>query len=214
MSADVTAQGPVARWTGWDIRGGASADPRAAVTFAQSATHSPSEERYELMAVAARGFRPPRFLSTIPHSEGSGGADGGAEPEHPGLRQTWSVEYRCIHETGPAAVTPYAIYLLAVNPPPGGTPEELDRFNDFYTGVHLPEVAERRHALRAVRFELVREQRPPYKGAPQFLAVYELHEEASSVRRHVGPPYSKGPEVWQRHTTPWRLWYHRLAAAG
>ena len=29
-------------------------------------------------------------------------------------------------------------------------------------------------------------------------------------RRHVGPPYAPGPDVWQRHSTPWRLWYRRL----
>jgi hypothetical protein len=113
-------------------------------------------------------------------------------------------------ETGPASVAPYAIYLLGVNPPEGSTDEELDVFNEFYTNVHLPEVAERRHALRAVRYELLRELRPPYQGAPRFLAAYEVDEGASSVRRHVGPPYAKGPDVWQRHTTPWRLWYRRL----
>jgi hypothetical protein len=117
-----------------------------------------------------------------------------------------------VAEIGPAVVAPYAIYLLGVNPPAGATDQDLDVFNDFYTNVHLPEVAERRHALRAVRYELLREVRPPYQGAPRFLAVYEVDEEAASNRRHVGPPYSAGPEVWQGHTTPWRLWYRRLAA--
>jgi len=83
-------------------------------------------------------------------------------------------------------------------------------FNDFYTNVHLVEVAERRHALRAVRFELVDEIKAPYLGAPKFLATYEVDETSASQRRHVGPPYSTGPVAWQRHTTPWRLWYRRL----
>ena len=94
------------------------------------------------------------------------------------------------------------------------TDDELAVFNDFYTNVHLPEVAERRHALRAERYELVREVRAPYQGAPRFLAVYEVDEESASHRRHTGPPYEKGPEVWQRHKTPWRLWFHRLAGGG
>jgi hypothetical protein len=110
-------------------------------------------------------------------------------------------------------VAPHAIYLLGVNPPEDATDEELEVFNDFYTNVHLPEVAERRHALRAVRYELVRAVKPPYQGAPRFLAVYEVDEAGASNRRHVGPPYSTGPDVWQRHKTPWRLWYRRLATA-
>ena len=105
---------------------------------------------------------------------------------------------------------PYAIYLLGVNPPAGATDDDLDTFNEFYTNVHLPEVAERRHTLRAVRYELVREVKAPYQGAPQFLAAYEVDEQGASNRRHTGPPYAKGPDVWQRHKTPWRLWYRRL----
>ena len=173
---------------------------------------SGADARYELIAVAARGFRPPRFVRTVDLEDGQTGTQDETESSFEGLRQTWSLLYRRVAETGPEAGTPYAMYLLGVNPPPDTTDEELDVFNDFYTNVHLPEVAERRHALRAVRYELLQEVRPPYKGAPQFLAVYEVDEEAASVRRHVGPPYATGPEVWQRHTTPWRLWYRRLVA--
>jgi hypothetical protein len=150
-------------------------------------------------------------MSTVHVSEeGSTAPPLEADVGYQGLRPTWSLLYRHLAETSPAVVTPYAIYLLGVNPPADATDEELEVFNDFYTNVHLPEVAERRHALRAVRYELVQEVRPPYKGAPQFLAVYEVDEEAAAVRRHVGPPYATGPAVWQRHSTPWRLWYHRL----
>ena len=42
-------------------------------------------------------------------------------------------------------------------PPPDATDEDLDVFNDFYMDVDLPEVAERRHALRAVRYKPVGE---------------------------------------------------------
>jgi hypothetical protein len=127
---------------------------------------------------------------------------------------SWSLQYRRVTVTGPPATRPYAIYLLGVNPPVEATESDLDVFNDFYTNVHLPEVAERRHALRATRFELVEEIRPPYKGAPRFLAAYEVDEEGAANRRHVGPPYAVGPEIWQRHTTPWRLWYRLLGGEG
>jgi hypothetical protein len=151
-------------------------------------------------------------VRTVDLEDGQTGSQAATESSFEGFRQTWSLLYQRVVETGPAAGAPYAMYLLGVNPPPDTTDEELDVFNDFYTNVHLPEVAERRHALRAVRYELLQEVRPPYQGAPQFLAVYEVDEDSASVRRHVGPPYATGPEVWQRHTTPWRLWYRRLVA--
>lgn len=212
-------------WTGWDPRSGAAADPSAPELFAESAPANPAAgAHYELLAVAARGFRPPRFVETTPLSPASGArlaADGvdleqelttmtEATTEHRGLRRVWSLVYRQIAETGPQVTVPFGIYLLGVDPPLDTTPDELQAFNDFYTNIHLPEVLERRNGLRATRYELVRQLRAPYKGAPQFLAVYEVDEESASHRRHTGPPYSAGPPVWQRHTTPWRLWYRQL----
>ena len=222
----MAAPGPLTTWHGWDIHGGTSAEPTAADPFTHLAPDTPGRgAHYQLIAVAARGFRPPRFLSTAPvagdgtNDGADGGGDGGGdspaddEPGTGGLRQTWSLVYRQVAETAPDAGAPYGIYLLGVNPPADATDEDLDVFNDFYTNVHLPEVAERRHAIRAVRYELVREVKPPYQGAPRFLAVYEVDELAASNRRHTGPPYAKGPEVWQRHKTPWRLWYRQLSPA-
>jgi hypothetical protein len=199
------------RWTGWDLRKGVNADPSAAVEFARSAPADPAAGgRYELLAVAARGFRPPNLLDVTRTSTEGGSAKDSGEPEHSGLRQTWSLLYRMVVETAPAKVAPFAIYLLGVDPPADATADELAVFNAFYTDVHLPEVAERRNALRAVRYELVEVVRPPYPAAPRFLAIYEVDEKSAANRRHSGPPYSKGPAVWQRHTTPWRLWYRRL----
>jgi hypothetical protein len=208
----VTSLDPVTAWTGWDVRGGTKAPPQIADAFARTPLQDVGEEaHYELIAVTGRGFRPPRFLTAVEGDVGRGEmASWDARSGYEGLRQAWSLLYRRVAETTPAAVVPYAIYLLGVNAPTGATSDELEVFNDFYTNVHLPEVAERRHALRAVRYELLAEVRPPYQGAPRFLAVYEVDEQAAAVRRHVGPPYSSGPEVWQRHTTPWRLWYRRL----
>lgn len=212
MTSGQDPPGSLTWWSGWDVRGGASAGPGAAEAFARSAPGDPGgDAHYELIAVATRGFRPPRFLSThrLVRTDGDDPAADSAGAD-PGLRPTWSLVYRQVAETGAARVRPYAIYLLGVDPPVGATDDELAAFNAFYTDVHLPEVAERRRALRAVRYELVREVRPPYRGAPRFLAVYEVDEDAAASRRHSGPPYAKGPEVWQRHTTPWRLWFRRL----
>jgi|SRR6185437_797708 len=193
-------------WTGWDPRGGASARPDAAEVFTHASPGGPeAEDRYELIAVAAREFRPPRFLSVVL---------GEAERTFEEFSRTWSLQYEQVAETGPRAARPFAIYLLGVNPPVQATQEDLVTFNDFYTNVHLPEVAERRRAIRATRHELRREIRPPYNGAPRFLAVYEVDEASASNRRHKGPPYTTGPEVWQGHATPWRLWYRLLAPAG
>ncbi len=208
---EVTPAGPVTTWSGWDVRGKAAADAAEAFAPASRGASVP-EEAYELLAVAGRGFRPPRFLRTADQSE-LGADDQGEEPRE-GLKMTWSLLYRRVAETGPASVAPYAIYLLGVDPPPDATDADLAVFNDFYTKVHMPEVAERRRALRAVRYELLREIRPPYQGSPRFLAVYEVDEAGASNRRHIGPPYTSGPEVWQRHKTPWRLWYRRLTTEG
>ena len=215
-------------FTGWEVRGGASAGPGAGDTRALSeAVPGRTVECYELLAVTGRGFGPPRFLTIAEESEESEesegsegaqrdpvgdrrGAGSDALPDLSGFRRLWSLLYRRIVETGPQEVAPFAIYLLGVNPPAGAGDDDLEEFDDFYTNVHLPEVAERRQALRAVRYELEREVKPPYRGAPRFLAIYEIDEAGASRRSHTGPPYSKGPEVWQGHKTPWRLWYRLL----
>lgn len=191
------------------MRGGASSDSSAIEQFTRSAPGDPGDgAHFELLAVAGRGFRPPKLLSEVP-GRGTTGPETG-EAEQPGLRLTWSLRCRRVAETAPAGVAPFAIYLLGVDPPPDATDDDLVVFNDFYTNVHLPEVAERRRALRAVRYEVVDASPPPYQGAPRYLAVYEVDEASAADRRHSGPKYASGPDVWQRHTTPWRLWYRRL----
>lgn len=186
-------------WQGWE--------PRRAVDLEQAIAllTAPGRrgELFVLDGVAARGFRPPRLLTVTPVVDATA-----LEQEAPAeLRQVWAVTYRQIAETAARQSAPYAVYLLGVNPPDGISPEALAEFNDFYTDVHLREVAERRRALRAVRYERVDEIKPPYPSAPSYLAAYELDEASAAVRRHTGPAYSPGPAVWRQHTTPWRLWY-------
>jgi hypothetical protein len=200
----------IVSWNGWELRTGARAVPDATEAFGRSAPAFPStESRYDLLAVAARGFHPPQVLGAKAETKSD---RQGPDVDFPGLRLAWSVLYREIAATAPATKRPYAIYLLGVNPPDDASDANLATFNDFYTNVHLVEVAERRHALRAVRYELIEEVKAPYLGAPRYLAVYEVDESSASNRRHVGAPYSAGPEVWQRHRTPWRLWYRRLGS--
>jgi hypothetical protein len=198
----VTTEPESTVWTGWDLRGGASADTAGGPPFASTE----ELDAYELLAVAGRGFRPPRYL-TVGEPTGQPGEDAVV-----GIREVWALRYRKLVETAPRTVTPHAIYLLGVNPPSDLDDDELATFNDFYSTVHLPEVATRRHALRAVRYELTEVHKAPYSGAPRFLASYEVDEAGAANRRHTGPPYSSGPDVWQRHTTPWRLWYRHLDA--
>ena len=193
-------------WQGWEPRRGT--DLELAISLL-TGSRNPGE-LFVLDGVAARGFRPPRLLTVAPAVNATA-----LEDETPAeLRRVWAVTYRQIAETAPRQSVPHAIYLLGVNPPDGLSPDELAEFNRFYTDVHLREVAERRHALRAVRYELVDEFKPPYPSAPSYLAAYELDADSAAVRRHTGPAYSPGPTVWQKHTTPWRLWYLLRSSAG
>jgi hypothetical protein len=200
-------------FAGWDVRGRRAGERGAAEVLAlPKSREMGAVEVYELLAVAARGFRPPEILTIVQSAGEDQPPNHKTEhesrwPDGADLRQAWSLLYHPIAESNPRKITPYAIYLLGVNPPADTTDEDLETFNDFYTNVHLREVAERRHALRAVRYELVRNVKDPVKGAPRFLALYEVDQESASQRRHVGPPYSPGPPVWQGHRTPWRLWF-------
>jgi len=127
-----------------------------------------------------------------------------------GTSTSWSLLYRYLAETGSATAPPHAIYLVGVNPPSGMSNEDRTAFIEFYTSVHVPEVAKRRHCTRATVFELDRELLHPSEGAPQFLGAYEVADAAAVVTRHVGFGYSRGPAVWEKHKTPWRLWYRSV----
>jgi hypothetical protein len=177
-------------------------------------------QRHELLASATRGSPAARFLTTFEVSDEPAAnrlehrdllTVTSAPPEwNDHVEMNWLLFYRQVAETGPSVAVPYAIYLVGVNPPPGLNDSELEEFNDFYTNVHMPEVAQRRRCLRAIRYEIEDESAPPGRRNPRFLAVYEVDERSAASRRHIGGPYATGPDVWRRHTTPWRLWYRRL----
>jgi hypothetical protein len=122
----------------------------------------------------------------------------------------WVLAYRFLNETDPPTVRPYGIYMVGVDPPADIDEAGLLEFNAFYTDVHVPEVARRRHCLRAARYELAQDELIPPEGRPRFVAVYEVDEKGAARAGHVGFGYTKGPRVWERHKTPWRLWYRLL----
>ena len=96
----MTSADPLTLWTGWDLGGGASAPTDGATLFGNS-PETAGEVRYELLAVAARGFRPPQFLTVLDlavHVEGDA-HEAEAAASVGDLRQVWSLVYRQVAET-------------------------------------------------------------------------------------------------------------------
>ena len=103
MSSEIDSTG-LTSWTGWDVRGGVDVDSVAAAFARTAPSDADGEERYELLAVAGRGFRPPRFLTVAdrpgsPDDEQDRG-ERGDRADYQGLRQTWSLWYRRVASTG------------------------------------------------------------------------------------------------------------------
>jgi hypothetical protein len=178
-------------------------------------------QRYDLLATDRHGGFGAKLLTALTWGGDHATDEGVAQstppllPDAPaawrdGTSTSWSLLYRYLADTGPSSVPPHAIYLVGVNPPGGMSEEERASFIDFYTSVHVPEVAKRRHCTRATVYELDRELLKPNEGTPQFLGAYEVADAASVVTRHVGFGYKRGPAVWEKHKTPWRLWYRRV----
>lgn len=189
-------------WTGWDPRrrdGGHSAEIDQEQGHLTS-IDTEATENYALLAVVARGFRPPQYLQRreLRETEADAPTDTATPESIPGvgdLRLIWSVRYRRISTTDSGATAkPYAIYLLGVNPPPDASSEDLEVFNDFYTNVHLPEVAERRNAIYAERFELVDEQRPPTRALRAFLLPMPSTKQAPQTGDTWGLPIRRAPK--------------------
>lgn len=226
MTFAETHSNPSTLWLGIDDRthapeGALQADLPASPNIAELDPDLAVGHRYELLAPDRHRAFGSKFITTFDFRDEQSAQgwtaqkerlfDSSALPALPtGLAVQWALLYRYLTETGPSLVRPYAIYVVGVDPPSGMDASELAEFNEFYTNVHVPEVVRRRHCLRATRYELDRELLHPHEGSPQFLAVYEVDERAARVTSHVGGGYSRGPAVWNRHTTPWRLWYRQL----
>ena len=165
----------------------------------------PGAARYELL--------PPRPDVAYAASRLTVGPVDAVGPE-PRRGARWVLDYEPVADLGPEGREPYAVYLVGVNAPVDATPDEMAEFEEFYTNVHMPEVAERRSCLGARRYRLVAELVPPAGGSPQYLTTYEVDERGSTRRRHIGGSYFRGPRVWQRHRTVWRLWYRVVPEVG
>ena len=121
--------------------------------------------------------------------------------------------WRQISVTGSADRAPESIFIVGMNVPAGSDARDLEEFNTFYTGTHVPEVMAYGGYARATRCELFRGFVHPPPGAPQFCAIYEADAEATearATRRAARPQLSPGPPVWTQHDTLWRLVYRRI----
>ncbi|MGH3586070.1 MAG: hypothetical protein ACRDQ0_07070 [Pseudonocardia sp.] len=155
------------------------------------------------------------YLEREPASSYS--ADPPVWPER--LDTRWRVLYRRVAQTAPSTVAPGAISLIGINPPPDVDAAELAEFDRFYSDVHLPENTELGSFSRGVRFEVRHALKHPAPGCPRFLAIYELEDGSDESTRatleHLkdkDDAYTKGPSAWIRKSTPWRLWYRRVAS--
>jgi hypothetical protein len=110
------------------------------------------------------------------------------------------------------------MYWVGMNTQPDTSAEELAKFNDFYSHTHVPEVVSGNPGfIRGTRYELV-EQDARGKFGPQWLAVYEMEEEAAAkgyIARNDGPAegrpkFSPGPAAWQNYEGWWRLLWRRM----
>jgi hypothetical protein len=98
------------------------------------------------------------------------------------------------------------------------SPEELSKFNDFYSNVHMREVVANNPGFsRATRYKLC-EPDPRGDLGPRWLAVYEMGSEeaatgyiARSDGRQTGAPSTPGPAAWQSFQPWWRLLWGRFA---
>ncbi len=112
---------------------------------------------------------------------------------------------------------PY-MYWVGMNTQPDTSPEELAKFNDFYSNTHMHEVVMSNPGfIRGTRYELI-EQDARGEYGPRWLAVYEMADEAAAkgyLARNDGPAegrptYSPGPSAWQNYEGWWRLMWHRM----
>jgi len=111
------------------------------------------------------------------------------------------------------------MYWVGMNTAADTSPEELSKFNDFYSNTHMREVVANNPGFtRATRYELC-EPDPRGDLGPRWLAVYEMDSEDAAkgyIARNDGPSddrpkYMPGPAAWQTFQPWWRLLWGRFA---
>ena len=229
-------------WVGMDIPADSSATDVAAFNDFYSNVHKPEVlagnpgflrgRRYELAQDDTRGARGPRFIAAydieskeaaqLYISRNDGPASGRpVYSDGPAAWQQRNTKWRLMWQhvlNNPAAAqvsaSPY-MYLVGMNEAAGSGEAELAQFNEFYNTIHVPEVLAGYGFVTGARYKNMRTFLHPEPGAPNFLAMYGIKDEAAAKsfmkdRLAAVPgasPFSDGPPPWQNRDTKWRLTY-------
>ena len=229
-------------WVGMDIPVDTSAADVAAFNDFYSNVHKPEVlagnpgflrgRRYELAQDDTRGARGPRFIAAydieskeaaqLYISRNDGPASGRpVYSDGPAAWQQRNTKWRLMWQhvlNNPAAAkvsaSPY-MYLVGMNEAAGSGEAELAQFNEFYNTIHVPEVLAGYGFVTGARYKNMRTFLHPEPGAPNFLAMYGIKDEAAAKsfmkdRLAAVPgtsPFSDGPPPWQNRDTKWRLTY-------
>ena len=229
-------------WVGMDIPADTSAADVAAFNDFYSNVHKPEVlagnpgflrgRRYELAQDDTRGPRGPRFIAAydieskeaaqLYISRNDGPASGRpVYSDGPAAWQQRDTKWRLLWQhvlNNPTAAqvsaSPY-MYLVGMNEAAGSGEAELAQFNEFYNTIHVPEVLAGYGFVSGARYKNMRTFLHPEPGAPNFLAMYGIKDEAAATsfmkdRLSADPggnSFSAGPPPWQNRDTKWRLTY-------
>jgi len=102
-----------------------------------------------------------------------------------------------------------------MNAAAGADAAALAQFDAFYNTIHVPEVLAGYGFVSGARYKNLRTFMHPEPGAPNFLAMYGIKDEAVAqafmkgrlTADPSGNSFSDGPPVWQKRDTKWRLTY-------
>lgn len=232
-------------WVGMDIPADTSAADVAAFNDFYSNVHKPEVlagnpgflrgRRYELAQDDTRGPRGPRFIAAydieskeaaqLYISRNDGPASGRpVYSDGPAAWQQRDTKWRLMWQhvlnnpaTAQVSASPY-MYLVGMNEAAGSGEAELAQFNEFYNTIHVPEVLAGYGFVSGARYKNMRTFLHPEPGAPNFLAMYGIKDEAAATsfmkdRLSADPggnSFSAGPPPWQNRDTKWRLTYRLM----
>ena len=232
-------------WVGMDIPADTSAADVAAFNDFYSNVHKPEVlagnpgflrgRRYELAQDDTRGPRGPRFIAAydieskeaaqLYISRNDGPASGRpVYSDGPAAWQQRDTKWRLMwqhvlnnHAAAQVSASPY-MYLVGMNEAAGSGEAELAQFNEFYNTIHVPEVLAGYGFVSGARYKNMRTFLHPEPGAPNFLAMYGIKDEAAATsfmkdRLSADPggnSFSAGPPPWQNRDTKWRLTYRLM----
>ena len=234
---------PILYWVGMDLAP-ASAEETEAFRRHYADVHrrevverNPGFElshQYELTQPDPRGLYGPRWLTIyelsgeqalagyLDRHERPGAPAMGWTPGPPVWRDkrstTWRMMWRRGDVAGAPSGAPASLRLIGMDPAADSDDRQLAEFNEFYSGVHVPEVMSSTPFALGARYERVPEFSPRPADAPRYCAAYEAGagqtaelDRIRSARSAQPAKRSEGPPAWQRRQTRWRLSYRRVA---